>query len=174
MFILQIMRFYQVKIVVFIRINLMFKCWQKAHRCQCGFSLIELMIVVGIIGILTAIAFPKYKSFQARSRMAEAKSNLQQIYTLEEAYYLHHSQYLAFNNYGVGQCVRSTAIKQLGFELKPCSEAKFLYSVSLTPTGYLATAISGSGAANQVCPGGAANHFTIDQTGKMDKINSGC
>ncbi len=46
-----------------------------------GFTLIELMIVVAIIGILAAIAIPNFLKFQAKSKQSEAKSNLGAIFT---------------------------------------------------------------------------------------------
>jgi len=55
-------------------------------RSKKGFTLIELMIVVAIIGILAAIAIPNFLKFQAKSKQSEAKTNLGGIFTAETAY----------------------------------------------------------------------------------------
>lgn len=51
-----------------------------------GFSLIELMIVVGIVGILTAIALPKWTLMQLRARRAEPRVNMNGISVAQQSY----------------------------------------------------------------------------------------
>ncbi|SEU31699.1 prepilin-type N-terminal cleavage/methylation domain-containing protein [Stigmatella erecta] len=51
------------------------------RRPQSGFTLIELMIVVAIIGILAAIAIPSFQRFQARARQSEVNVNLKSLFT---------------------------------------------------------------------------------------------
>src|ERR671925_986620 len=65
-----------------------------------GFTLIELMIVVAIIGILAAIAIPNFLRYQAKSRQAEARTNLGGIFVAETSYFGEQSRYGNFTEIG--------------------------------------------------------------------------
>lgn len=56
------------------------------HRDSKGFTLIELMIVVVIIGILAAMAIPRFMRATTKAKQSEAKQVLKQIYTMQRAY----------------------------------------------------------------------------------------
>jgi type IV pilus assembly protein PilA len=66
-------------------------------RSKKGFTLIELMIVVAIIGILAAIAIPNFLRFQAKSKQSEAKTNLGGIFTAETSYFAEHNLFADLN-----------------------------------------------------------------------------
>jgi len=60
---------------------------------QAGFTLIELMIVVAIIGILASIAIPKYQNHIVKSRQAEATQTLAAVYTNQLQYFSENNTY---------------------------------------------------------------------------------
>jgi len=64
-------------------------------KVQQGFTLIELMIVVAIIGLLAALAIPKFLKFQARAKTSEAKTNLKGLYTAQKSYLAEHDAFAA-------------------------------------------------------------------------------
>ncbi|MCS0590958.1 type IV pilin protein [Massilia norwichensis] len=104
-----------------------------------GFTLIELMIAVAIIGILSAVAIPAYGNYVTRARLADAYSGLGTVQTAAEEYWSNNRTYV-------------------GFDRLPATSANFSYSLtSATASAYVVTAV-GRGPAQDFS-------FTIDQNG---------
>ena len=89
-------------------------------RAKIGFSLVELMVVVAVIGVLVSLALPRFRTFIARSRQAEAIGNLSIIHKLQQSYNvrweslgednLYHSGLLmGLGGGGSGSCAAGTA-----------------------------------------------------------------
>jgi type IV pilus assembly protein PilA len=66
--------------------------WNQIRSNE-GFTLVELMVVVAIIGILATLAVPQYKKFQAKSRQSEARLSLGGAYTIEQSFAAENSSY---------------------------------------------------------------------------------
>ena len=81
---------------------------KKLHVRKGGFTLIELMIVVAIIGILAAIAIPNFLRFQLKAKTSEGKTNLAAIRTAEQSYYSEYGRYVS----SAGAGPRLTAVGQ--------------------------------------------------------------
>ena len=77
-----------------------------------GFSLVELMVSVGIIGTMTTIAVPKYQQFRANAAQSEAQATLSSIYTLQQL------KFVEDNGYAVD-------LTSLGFDIP--SGARYTY-----------------------------------------------
>lgn len=87
------------------------KFYQSLKR-QDGFTLVELMVVVAIIGLLSAVAIPNFKKYQAKSKVSEAKLQLSALYTAQTAFFSD------FNMY-------SSCLRYMGFD--PFAEAASRY-----------------------------------------------
>ena len=134
-----------------------------------GFTLIELMIVVAIIGILAAIAIPNFMRFQAKSKQAEAKTNLGAIGTTAESWRTEKDTYVI------------VTISDLGWA--PTGTLRFSYwydaagtavNFVTTPASYYTGALSEAGCDRAVVPSttqtvaAAAGTFTTGAKGQVD------
>lgn len=114
--------------------------FSKFHNRQKGFTLIELMIVVVIIGILAALAIPRFMTATTKSKQSECKGILKQIYTMERTYRQQNNTY--WGQAVVGNAGAPNALITIGVEI-PVS-AKYTYTITTADaTNLLVTATCG-------------------------------
>ncbi len=117
---------------------------------QKGFTLIELMIVVAIIGILAAVAIPQYQNFTKKSKASEAKVVLDGIITAEAAYFAENDNF-THNLSDLGNPQGSPQYYRYGFSGSPNSTA---VTVVATPSNTAGV------------PAGLASTWTIIYNGR--------
>jgi type IV pilus assembly protein PilA len=117
---------------------------EKGRNTERGFTLIELMIVVAIIGILTAIALPNFLTYQAKSRQAEAKVGLSAIFT----------SVIAYRSESPYQSYAPAALSEIGWLPSGVSRYSFWYQDGVnvaTGAGTTINRFSGTSAATLPC-----------------------
>lgn len=121
-----------------------------------GFTLIEMMIVVAIIGILTAIAYPSYVDYLYKGSRAEAMASLLDIANRQEQFYADNHQY-------------ATSLSDLGVTNKSDS-GLFTLSLTANTTTFSVTAnpLAHPATKDQLC-----TSFKIDELGKKTATGSG-
>ena len=118
---------------------------KSKQRSVAGFSLLELMVVVAILGALATLAVPRFNIFRARARQGEAKVNLDVIYKLQEAFKIEHEQYYngkkadwggadmfnRGNRQGYrGAGTNTCEANKLGFRVAECTSTRYGYLVT--------------------------------------------
>ncbi len=130
------------------------------HRNQKGFTLIELMIVVVIIGILAALAIPRFMASTTRSKQSEAKEILKQIYTMERAYRQEYDTY--WGNGISADAANPDNFARIGVEIG--TTARYTYSLVAAQHTFTATAtVANPGLDDDPAP----DTWTIDQNGDL-------
>ena len=131
----------------------------KRMKNESGFSLVELMTAVGIIGVMSSVAVPKYQKFRANAAQSEAQSALSSIYTLQQLHFTENDVYAVISlNYS---SATSTDFTGLGTadELKysPSSNSRYRYGGSRfktdgTTAGTVSDAVRFKATANAMTP----------------------
>jgi len=90
-----------------------------------GFTLIELMIVIAIIGILAAIAIPQFSSYRTRSFNSAAQSDLRNAATAQEAYFVDNSTYCIPEASLTGATYRLFLSENVTFDIVAASDESY-------------------------------------------------
>ncbi len=171
----------------------------RLNRKQ-GFSLVELMIVVAIIGILAALAIPRFQQFQAKSKQAEARSNLAHIYTLQLSYNGDNDTFSNFDHLTLGGTAGGTSgyavggtpdaavwadvntcntTNDIGFRVTDCKKVRYVYDNVGNQNQFTATAAeldAGGATTRRVFPGcstGMNDTWQIDENKQMYNLVNG-
>jgi prepilin-type N-terminal cleavage/methylation domain-containing protein len=102
-------------------------------RNKKGFSLVELMVVIVIIGILASLAIPRFMGVTDKAKLSEFKPVLKQAITLYNAYYQEKETFVTSTGTIEG------GNQDIGFD-SPSGESRFKYTSVETPDGVVVTA----------------------------------
>ncbi len=107
--------------------------FKKLLKDESGFSLTELLVVIVIIGVLAALAIPKFLSVITKAKSTEAKLMLKQIYNLQESYYLEkdvYSKELGVLGFQTEKLVTEGGPARYKIEIPEASATEFLASAT--------------------------------------------
>lgn len=148
------------------------KCGHDSHFVMrtgkikpCGFSLIELMIVIVIISILAAIAFPSYQSSIRKSKRTAAKAALLDLASREEKYYSLNNTYASLTTLGMSSSIKDGG----GNTLYSLSVGDITTPANAPTTNFVGTATPSGDQANDTC-----GTYTLNSLGQQTPTTAGC
>ena len=144
---------------------------RSLHPRQAGFTLIELMVVVAIVAIVFAVAFPSYERYVVRAKRAVGQNMLMQVADRQQQFFMDNKRFAA-------------DLTNLGFTASPfmvdddgastvAGDPDAVYSVALsnvTATTWTATATPLNG---QLSRDTSCGNLTINQAGAKGKSGAG-
>ena len=129
------------------------------RKNSAGFTLIESMIVVVIIGILAALAIPRYMSATTKTKQSEAKSILKQIYVNERTFRQQDGSNAYYIPAGPASKDTPNAFNMIWVEIG--ANAKYSFTIEAVGDGFLATA------QGNIDDDDALDTWTIDDAGDL-------
>jgi len=131
------------------------------RKNQKGFTLVELMIVVVIIGILAALAIPRFMRATTKSKQSEAKQILKQIYTMQHSYRQEKDVYWITATFA--SATAPNAFASIGVDIG--ASARYTYGIASTDAG--ATNFTATATSSILDDDAALDVWTINQLGTL-------
>ena len=128
--------------------------FSRVHNRK-GFTLIELMIVVVIIGILAALAIPRFMQATTKSKQSEAKGILKQVYTMQRTY---RQEFNTYEDNGV-TAVAGGSFPTIGVDIM--ASARYQYDMAAAADAFTCTATA------NLDDDATIDTWTIDQDGTL-------
>ncbi|MBU8934605.1 MAG: prepilin-type N-terminal cleavage/methylation domain-containing protein [candidate division Zixibacteria bacterium] len=129
------------------------------YRSERGFTLIELMIVVVIIGILAALAIPRFMQATVKTKQSEAKAILKQIYVNQRTYRQQSMGNAYYQPGGQASAGDPNAFGEIWIEIQP--HARYTFTINVAGAGFTATATA------NLDEDATIDTWTVDETGAI-------
>lgn len=125
-----------------------------------GFTLLELLITVAVIGIISSIAYPSYVDNISRANRSEAQRELLRMASLQEQYFIDHREYTA-------------DMTKLGVATDPYITNSGLYSIDTTVVGITYTLVA-TAKGRQITVDSSCLTLSVTDTGKKTAASTHC